>query len=219
MSERLRFWDKDWNIIGVVPDFHQRSFHHGIEPLIFVPTYSPGNLLSLKINSNNISQTLDQVHAIYLRLFPGNTFEYNFLDDAFAKLYLSEIRFGNILSFFTILTILIASLGLFGLASYTTVLRKKEVGVRKVLGANSFQVVTLLNIEFIRLILVAILIAVPIAWYVIQIWLENFALKIEIEWWVFALAALIALSIALVTISFHSIKAALANPVDSLRDE
>ncbi len=219
IDQHLRFWEKDWQIVGVVPDFHQRSLHHGIEPIIFVPTYSPGNLLSLKIATTNIEETIALVQARYQQFFPGNTFQYNFLDDSFSRLYLSDIRFGNILSFFTLLTIIIASLGLFGLASYTTLLRTKEIGVRKVLGATSINIIALLNKDFMKLIGIAIVTAVPLSWYFMEKWLEEFAYHIKIDWSIFIVASVLAISIAFITVSFHSIKAALANPVNSLRNE
>ncbi|MEO1260967.1 MAG: ABC transporter permease [Bacteroidota bacterium] len=219
IGQRVRFWDKDWTVVGVMPDFHQRSLHHGIEPIVFLPSYSTYNLLSLNVNPGNIDQTIAQVQATYENFFPGNSFDYNFVNDDFQRLYAADQRFGNILSFFTLLTILVACLGLFGLASYTTFLRTKEIGVRKVLGASSASIVALLSKDFLKLVFVSLVIAAPLAWYVMQIWLQEFAYRIDIAWWVFALAGAVAILVAFFTVSFQSVKAALANPVDSLKTE
>ena len=219
INQRLRFWDKDWHIVGVLPDFHQRSLHHGIEPIIFVPTYSPGNLLSLNVSPKNIEAIIAQIKTSYQQFFPGNTFHYTFLDERFQRLYEADQRFGNVLSFFTLLTILIACLGLFGLASYTTFLRTKEIGVRKILGASSASIVALLSKDFLQLVLVAIVLATPLAWFVMDWWLQGFAYHIAIRWWIFVLAGIVALSIAFLTISIQSVRAALANPVEALKIE
>ena len=219
IGQALSFWDKNWRIIGVVPDFHQRSLHHNIEPIIFIPSYSPGNLLSLHISGKQVDQTIGQINSTYQEFFPGNTFHYNFLDEHFQRLYEADLRFGNILSFFTLLTILIACFGLFGLASYTTFLRTKEIGIRKVLGASSASIVALLSKDFLKLVFIAILIASPLAWYLMDVWLENFAYRISIQWWVFVVTGLATFLIAFGTVGFQSVKAALGNPVESLRSE
>ncbi len=219
IQQQLQFWEKDWQIVGVVPDFHQRSLHHGIEPIIFIPSYNTGNLLSLQVSPENIATTIAQVKSTYAQFFPGNTFQYSFLDERFQRLYEADQRFGNILSFFTLLTILIACLGLFGLASYTTFLRTKEIGVRKILGASSASIVVLLSKDFLQLVVVAIALAAPIAWLVMDWWLNGFAYHIAIQWWMFLLAGIAALGIAFLTVSFQSVRAALANPVNALRSE
>ncbi|MBL7783543.1 MAG: ABC transporter permease [Saprospiraceae bacterium] len=219
LGKTLRFWDHNWHIVGVLPDFHQKSLHHAIEPLVFVPSYSTSNKISLRLAGEQLDQTLALIQKTYLEFFPGNVFKYAFVEDNFQKLYLADIRFGNILGFFTLLTILIACLGLFGLASYTTMLRTKEIGIRKVLGASVTGITSLLASDFLKLVLLAILIAAPLAWYFMQQWLTDFAYRIEIQWWMFVVSGVVALGIAFVTVGFQSVKSALANPVQSLRNE
>ena len=151
--------------------------------------------------------------------FPGNPFEYFFLDDYFNKQYQSERKFGKLFSSFAILAVIIGCLGLFGLSAYTASQRVKEIGIRKVLGASVMNVTSMLSKDFLKLVIISIVIATPIAWFVMNNWLQDFAYRIEIGWWVFAVAGLSALLIALLTVSFQAIKAAMANPVKSLRSE
>jgi len=219
VGQRVNFFGKDWTIVGVTPDFHQRSLHTSVAPLIFAPFYNPGNPLSLNISSENIVATIAHVQATYQEVFPGNTFEYSFLNADFQRLYESDQRFGNILSFFTLLTIFIACLGLFGLASYTTFLRTKEIGVRKILGASSASIIALLSKDFLKLVIIAMILATPIAYYTMNLWLQDFAYRIEVQWWVFVVAGMGAIGIAFLTVSFQSVKAALANPINSLKTE
>ena len=219
VGQQVRFWDKTWNIVGVMPDFNQRSLHHKIEPLTFLPGYGTGNLLSLQVNSDNVDETIVQVKTTYDKFFPGNSFQYGFLDEDFLRLYEADFRFRNILWYFTLLTILIACLGLFGLASYTTFLRTKEIGVRKILGASATSIVALLSKDFLKLVLIAILFAIPIAYFFIQKWLQDFAYQVGVQWWVFVLASLLTIVIALLTVSFQSVRAAWSNPAESLKNE
>ncbi len=219
IGRSVRFWDHNWHIVGVLPDFHQKSLHHAIEPLLFVPSYSSQNQVSLRVAGDHLDQTIAFIQKTYQAFFPGNVFKYAFVDENFQKLYETDARFGNILGFFTLLTMLIACLGLFGLASYTTILRTKEIGIRKVLGASVAGITRLLAKDFLILVFIAILIASPLAWYFMQQWLADFAYRIEIRWWMFAVAGAVALMIAFLTVGFQSVKAALANPVKSLRSE
>ncbi|MEM6698518.1 MAG: FtsX-like permease family protein, partial [Bacteroidota bacterium] len=185
----------------------------------FIPTYSTNNPLSLRLNTQNIDQTIAQVQALYKDFFPGNTFSHQFLDENFQQLYEADLRFGKILSFFTLLTILIACLGLFGLVSYSTFLRTKEIGIRKVLGASTVSITALLSKDFLKLVIIATLTATPLAWYFMQQWLAEFAYRIDMQWWIFAISGLLAIGVALLTISAQSVKAALANPIKSLRND
>lgn len=219
VGQQVEFWDKNWSIIGVVPDFNQRSLHHKIEPLTFLPGYGTNHLLSLKLSGKNVDQTIASVKSSYEQFFPGNDFQYSFVDENFQRLYAADFRFRNILSFFTLFTILIASLGLFGLASYTTFLRTKEIGVRKILGASATSIVSLLSKDFLKLVIIAIVFAIPVAYFFMERWLQDFAYHVGIQWWVFVLAGVLALGIAFVTVALQSLKAAVGNPVESLRSE
>jgi len=219
IGNKIRFGEKEWSIIGVAPDFHQRSLHHAIEPIVFVPSYSTNNLLSVHVNSKNIEHTIANIETTYQRFFPGNTFYYNFLDEQFHQLYEADLRFRDILSFFTFLAIFIACLGLLGLVSYTTFLRTKEIGIRKILGASVFGIVGLLSKDFMRLIIIALIVAIPFSWYFINNWLGNYAYRIAIDWKVFLIAGIAAIGIALTTIGIQSLRAALSNPVNSIKNE
>ena len=219
VNKSLRFWDHNWHIVGVLPDFHQKSLHEAIEPMMFMPAYSAQNQISVRITGDHLDQTIAFMQKTFLEFFPGNVFKYTFVEENFQKSYEADVRFGNILRFFTLLTMLIACLGLFGLASYTTILRTKEIGIRKVLGASILGITSLLAKDFLKLVIVAIVIASPIAWWAMNKWLADFAYRIDIQWWMFAAAGLAAILVAFVTVSFQSVKAALANPVKSLRSE
>jgi putative ABC transport system permease protein len=175
--------------------------------------------LSIKTSASRASQTIAQVKANWNQFFPGNTFEYFFLDDHFDQQYKADQRFGQVFGLFTSLAILVACLGLFGLASFTTVQRTKEIGIRKVLGASVLQILQLLYREFALLLMIAFVLAVPIAWYVVSNWLQGYAFRIDIHWTYFVLPFVAILVIALITVSFQSVKAAIANPVKSLRTE
>ncbi|PHN04126.1 ABC transporter permease [Flavilitoribacter nigricans] len=219
VGQRLNFWDKNWTVVGVLPDYHSRSLHHPIEPLIFVPAYGTGNALSLRLDGEDMESTIGFIQSTFQDFFPGNIFEYAFVDESFQRLYESDRRFGRILVFFTFLTVLIACLGLFGLATYMTFLRTKEIGVRKVLGASVASLLLLLSRDFLRLVLLALVIAIPLAWFFSRQWLMEFPYRVDIEWWMFAAAGLGAILIAFVAVSAQSAKVAMANPVQSLRSE
>ena len=159
------------------------------------------------------------MEKVWQKYLPGMPFQYTFLDENFATLYKSEQQQGTLFTIFACIAIFIACLGLFGLSAFTVTQRVKEIGVRRVLGARVDSIVRLLSMEFLKLVMIAALFAFPIAWYAMTHWLQDFAYRISIQWWVFILAAMLALIVALVTVSFNSIKAAVANPVKSLRSE
>ncbi len=207
-------------IIGVVKDFHFHSLHHEIHPMVIRPlTGTRGNYTSIKIHPENIKGTLSTIEKTWKKFSGGQPFEYSFLDDDFNSLYKKEQKTGQIFAMFSVLAILIACLGLFGLASFTAEQRTKEIGIRKVLGASASSIMFLLCKEFIKWILLANIIAWPIAYYAMNKWLQNFAYRISIGAEVFMLPTLLALVIALITISYQSLRASVANPVDSLRYE
>jgi putative ABC transport system permease protein len=162
---------------------------------------------------------ISQIENIWKEIFPQSTFNYRFLDQNFEAQYNEDKAFGSAFQIFTILAIMIASMGLFGLTSYTCIQRKKEIGIRKVNGATIGQILSLLNKDFVKWVGLAFIIAVPISWYAMHKWLQGFAYKTTMSWWIFALAGLTALAIALFTVSWQSFRAAVANPVDALKEE
>lgn len=206
-------------VTGVISDFHLRSLHNQIEPLVLVMQRNKVDRLLVKVGENNIGETLSAIKQVFGKVNPSQPFEYDFLDQAFARQYQSDQQKSQLFLSFSVIAIVIACLGLFGLATFTAEQRTKEIGVRKVLGASVASIVTLLSREFLKLVAVAIIIAVPVGWYIMQVWLGNFAYKINAEWWVFALAGFFSIMIAVLTVSFQSIKAALMNPVQSLKSE
>ncbi|HYF29865.1 MAG TPA: ABC transporter permease [Chitinophagaceae bacterium] len=213
---------KEGNLIGIVKDFHFQSLHHPVEPLILTiapQSYYLDNMIVRVSSSGDISSTLKQIESAFKKVVPDRPFDYFFLQEAFDKLYRKEMRLGNIFNYFSILAILISCLGLFGISSSANMRRVKEIGIRKVLGASSANITAMLSQKFLKLVLIAAVIAIPFAWWMMDKWLQNFAYKINISWWVFGFATLIALVIALVTISFQTIKASMANPVSTLRSE
>jgi len=209
-----------WQIIGVVKDFHFADLHEQIEPYGFQLNNKPSyNYLIAHAKTKNISSVLQSISKSWQQLNPNEPFEYTFLNDDFQKNYEADNRLAGIVRNFTIIAILISCLGLFGLATFSAEQRTKEIGVRKVLGASVGNVVGLLSKEFLKLVFIAIVIASPITWFVMNKWLQDFAYRTNISWLVFVVTAVIAIGIALLTISFQAIKAALANPVKSLRTE
>ncbi|RYZ27219.1 MAG: FtsX-like permease family protein, partial [Chitinophagaceae bacterium] len=207
-----------YTVIGVVKNFNFESLKQPIGPLGFLLAPSTG-LASFKIKDANLSALLKTIEAKWKTMAPGMPFSYRFLDESFNDMYRNEQRIGKIALTFSILAILIACLGLFGLAAFVAEQRTKEIGIRKVLGASVNGLVGLLSKDFVKLVVVAFVIAAPVAWYFMNKWLQDFEYRISINWVVFALAALIALFIAVATISFQAIKAAMANPVKNLRTE
>ena len=209
-----------YTIIGVVNDFNVGSLRKKTSPMVFHLTGFK-SAMGFRIHTGNIPVLIEKIKSKYHQMagMAGQPFTYSFLDEDFEKLYVSEQRTGKIFIYFTFFAIFIACLGLFGLITYAAQQRTKEIGIRKVLGASVRGIVTLLSKDFIKLVLIAILIATPIAWYVMNRWLEDFTYRIEIQWWIFVLAGLLALIIALLTVSFQSVKAALMDPVKSLQSD
>ncbi len=209
-------------ILGVVKDYHHHSLHHEIRPLLFAkddPTYKLDAYYSIQVSADRLNATMANIKAAYEHVYPYDAFEYYFIDAYFDAQYRADIRFGTLFGLFSGLTIFIACLGLFGLSSYTIVQRTQEIGIRKVLGATVQNVVTLLFLDFLKLVLVASLPAVFIAYWGTAQWLKSYAFRIEITGWLLLLPVIVVLLIALLTVSFQTLKTALANPVDSLRYE
>jgi len=209
-----------WEIIGVVKDFHFVDLHTPIEPYGFQLNNQPQyNYLVAHAKTNDMGSVLQSIGNTWHQLNPNEPFEYSFLNEDFQKNYEADNRLAGIVQNFTIIAILISCLGLFGLATFSAEQRTKEIGVRKVLGASVGNVVGLLSKEFLKLVFIAIVIASPVTWFVMNKWLQDFAYRTNISWVVFVVTAVIAIGIALLTISFQAMKAALANPVKSLRTE
>ncbi len=219
IGKPFKLWNTQGTIIGVVKDFHFASMKEKIAPAIFY--YSPHEQyqLSVKTTGKDAPKAIAAVEAQWKKYNAGFPFSYAFLDDTFNRLYSSEERTGTLFNVFAAIAIFISCLGLLGLAAYTAQVRTREIGVRKVLGASVSGIIKLLATDFVKLVIIAIVIATPIAWYAMNKWLEGFAYKINMSWMVFLVSGVIAMLIAFATISFQSIKAALANPVKSLRTE
>jgi putative ABC transport system permease protein len=183
------------------------------------PSYGTNSFISVKVDTKELPVTIAAIKKAYDTFFPGNLFDYSFLDEHFNAQYNNDRLFGKIFAIFSGFGIFIACLGLLGLSLFATVQRTKEIGVRKVLGASVSNIVALLSKDFIKLVIIAFLIASPVAWWIMHNWLQEFAYRININWWIFLAAGLLAIVIALATISFQAIKAAIANPVKSLRTE
>jgi len=207
-----------YHIIGVVKNFHFESLRQNIGPLCF-RFGKPNWVTAFKVNTGNIKELVTKVEDKWKTMAPSMPFNYQFLDDAFDNMYRVEQRTGQLGLSFAIIAILIACLGLFGLVTYMTEQRIKEIGIRKVLGSTVSNLVAMLSKDFLKLVLVSMVISIPIAWWAMQKWLQDFAYRIDISWWVFVSAGVIALMISLITIGFTAFKAAIANPVKSLRTE
>jgi len=212
-------WDERYlDVIGVVKDYHHTGLQRAIDPIIFYPQNS-SQYITINLTADNMQEKIAKLEKIYKNYFTDNPFEYFFVDDNFNKQYVSEKQYGQIFTTASIWAIVIACLGLFGLATFTVENRNKEIGIRKVLGASVASIITLLSKDFLVLVCIAILIASPVTYYFMNGWLSDFAYRINISWWIFAVAGSISILIALLTIIFQGIKAALVNPVKSLKSE
>ena len=205
-------------VIGVVKNFHFESLRNGIDGLS-LQLGGNANRMMVKLNSDDLGKSMERIEAMWNIVAPNQPFRYIFMDDSFNETYKEEQRLGRIFIAFTLLSILIACLGLFGLAAFNAEKRSKEIGIRKVLGASVRQISFKLSIDFLKLVGVSIIIALPLAWYAMNMWLEDFTYRIEIAWWILGFAALLAVIISILTVSYQSMKAALSNPVNSLRSE
>ncbi|MGC4023002.1 MAG: ABC transporter permease [Cyclobacteriaceae bacterium] len=219
IGKKYKQWGREGEVIGVVKDFNYISLHRAIEPLTLPYEPFASRYVSIKVKSQDMPKTIEEVHKVWTQLAPHRPFLYSFLDTDFDKQYQKDFKFKTLFSTFSSLAIFIACLGLLGLATYTTEIRTKEIGIRKVLGANVSSIVTLLTRDFLVLVIIAMVIATPVAWYSMNQWLEGFAYRVEIQFWVFLLAGFFAIAVAAITISFQTLKTAMTNPVNSLRSE
>jgi putative ABC transport system permease protein len=213
---------RNYTVVGVVKDFHFQSLHQTISPMFFYLNpnqHNASNLISLRVEPDNIQQTIQRIEGIWGQFLPNQPFKFTFLDADLTALYQAELVAQKVFGLFSILAIFIACLGLLGLAAYVTQQRTKEIGIRKVLGASVTNIVGLLSKDFLKLVGIALLVAAPVAWYAMRRWLSDFAYRIDLSWWMFALAGALAILIAFLTVSYQSIRAAVANPINSLKDE
>ncbi|MEO0571942.1 MAG: ABC transporter permease [Bacteroidota bacterium] len=223
IGKTVKFGNTDWPISGIVKDYNHFGMKSPVVPMIIRHYKETDNVL-VRLNQKALTlagtdNALAEFHKIWLSIFPKSTYSYSFLDEQFEALYKEDRKFSRAFQIFTILAILIASMGLFGLTSYTVLQRRKEIGIRKVNGASITQILSLLNKDFVQWIGLAFILAIPVSWYAMNQWLLSFAYKTTLSWWVFTLSGLLALFIALLTVSWQSFKAAVINPVEVLRDE
>lgn len=206
-------------IAGVIEDFHFESLHVGVEPMVIMPLFNKPGYIIARINPQSFTNTIEEIKKSWAKVLPQSNCEIQFFDDKLETMYNSEIKISGLFKYFSFIAIFISSIGLFGLSLFIIERRKKEIGIRKVNGAKIGEVMFLLNQDFIRWVIIAFIIACPVGWIVMHKWLENFAFKTTLSWWVFATAGLLALGIGLLTVSFQSWKAAARNPVEALRYE
>jgi len=210
----------EWHVVGVVKDFILESPYEKVNPTIIIGPLYWSQVIHFRLNpSKPTAASMAKAEQIFKKYNPQYPFDYVFADDSYTHKFADEQRAGKLAGLFAGLSIFISCLGLFGLAAYMAEQRTKEIGIRKVLGASVRSVVTLLSADFLKLVLISVIIASPIAWFAMDRWLQNYTYRVDISWWIFAMAGLLAIAIALVTISFQAIKAAIANPVKSLRTE
>ncbi|MEM6844098.1 MAG: ABC transporter permease [Bacteroidota bacterium] len=218
VGEKLTVYDKAGTIVGVVKDFNFKSLHQKLEPLVLHMYYSPSYILA-KAAPGNITTLLNATETAWEKHNPNYPFEYHFLDEEYGRLYRSEQRMANLFNYFTFFALFIACLGLIGLINHMLEKRKKEVSIRKVLGASISSILSLLSKEYIRLILIAFLIAIPIAHYFISDWLDNYAYQVDVQWWLYLVPGALVLLFALLSVGGQTLKAAHQNPVENLRNE
>ncbi|MGC3946131.1 MAG: hypothetical protein QM762_16705 [Chryseolinea sp.] len=219
IDDHVYFWGDTFRIIGVVKNYRQESVKKSFEPLLFRYSDTPGGLYSIKFNTSNVRESVAGFESDWKNVFPGNPFSYFFLDDHYNKQYKADQQFGKVFGIFSAMAILIACLGLFGLSSLTAIQRTKEIGVRKVLGASVPGILTLISKDYLILMSIAIACATPLTWWIMSSWLQDFASRISLQWWIFAAPSLLVVAIALLTVSVHTLKAARTNPARSLRYE
>ncbi len=219
INDYIYFWGDTFKIVGIVKNYHQESLKKAFDPLVFRYSSSPNGFYSIKFNTNQVKKSMLQFESAWKEVFPGNPFNYFFLDDHYNQQYQTDEQFGNVFGIFSGLAIFIASLGLFGLSSLTALQRTKEIGIRKVLGASLFSILRLISKDYILLIGIAITLSIPLARLILSSWLEDFAYRISLSLWLFLIPSCAVVVIALLTVSFHTLKAAMTDPVKSLRYE
>ena len=222
INQTMKFWGQEWTIVGIIKDYYHFGLKNKIEPMLIRDSKNSNKLLvkfkSNVINSGGLNNALDQIQSSWNDQFPSNVFNYQVVNQKYQEVYEEDKRFASAFTIFTLIAILIASLGLFGLTSYTCIQRRKEIGIRKVNGATILQILKLLNIDFLKWILIAFVIAVPASFFIMGKWLEGFPYKTTMSWWIFVTAGIMAVLIALITVSWQSYKAASSNPVNAFKE-
>ena len=219
VNSRFSFMGIEGQIIGVMKDFHFQSVRYQIEPMAMMMGPGSMNFMLIRIPAQNVAESIDAINEVWESVLPAYPFDFTFIDEVLDEIYSSEAQMGTLLSYFSVFAVLIASLGLFGLASFSAEQRTREVGIRKILGATVFQVTAMLCKEFFAIVAIASLLACPIAWWLLRDWLATFAYRVEIDPMLFALAIVLAMLVTLITVSYQALRAALLNPVQSLRAE
>jgi len=219
INQRFEYRERKGHIVGIMKNIHFESLHNRIPPVVIYINEQSSRFLSIKLKSQDIRETVRDIERVYADFSPTTPIIYGFLDDRFDQLYNDEVKRSTLFTIFSFLAIFLACLGLFGLASFTVAQRNKEIGIRKVLGASAQQIVYLLSKQFMWLVVISFSIAFPLAYYLMNDWLENFAYRIPFDFMPYLFAALISISIALITVSLQTYKAALSNPVVALKDE
>jgi ABC-type antimicrobial peptide transport system permease subunit len=220
IGQAIQYNGKNYTVIGVIKDMIMESPYKPVKPTVFLYDRNWANIITVAIKQGEpIKAALSKIEAVFKKFNPGSPFAYTFNDDDYAKKFEDEERVGRLATFFTILAIFISCLGLFGLASFVAEQRKKEIGVRKVLGASVYSLWRMLSKEFALLVFISCFIAIPLAWYYLNGWLKQYEYRTTISFWIFIVSAIVALAVTIVTVSFQAIKAAVANPVESLRTE
>ena len=219
VGKTVNLWGKDMEIIGVTKDFHFESLHENVRPFIF--RFAPDQTLAVmvRIQAGMEKETIENLQKFYREFNPGYTFNYKFLDENYQAQYAAEKRVAILSRYFAGLAILISCLGLFGLAAFTAERRVKEIGIRKIMGSSVFGIVRLLSTDFTKMVLVAITIALPVSYFITKNWLNSFAYRIDLAWWYFISAGLLALLIAWLTVGLQTFKAARINPTQCLKEE
>ncbi len=219
IGKQVMVYDKAWDVVGVVANYHQKSLRSPIEPLIMYPSYGTWSPISVKVKTQDLAQTVEAIRQKYEAFFPGNLFDYTFLNEQFAQQYKDDRLFGKVFGLFSGFAILVACLGLFGLSLYAITQRTKEIGVRKVLGASEGSLLLLLSKDFLRLVLLSNLVAWPLAWWGMHQWLQGYSFRISLSPWLLLVPTAIVLVVAMLTVSLQTLRAARANPVRALRSE
>ncbi|MEL6945301.1 MAG: FtsX-like permease family protein, partial [Bacteroidota bacterium] len=219
LGTKVLMYPKAAEVVGIFQDFHYESLQSPIQPLAMRIFPFGVNLFSLQLETSNLQATIAAIERKWKTLAPQRPLSYTFLDEDYNKQYATEAQFGQTLGLFTLFALFIANLGLFGLTLFSVQQRTKEIGTRKVLGASVLDIIKLLTQNFLKLVAIATLLAIPIAWYLMNNWLQNFAYQTEIQWWMFVLVGTVVIAVALLTVSMQSMKAARANPIESLRNE